>query len=141
VRDTGMDTQSVLPTAVVRLPILLEAVDEAVETALAVRLAVPDRPMTDATTRALIGHLRVLMAEDLGFEADHAVQALFQDGYRLLDLTRRPSVESAHFGAYQYMREVALLTRRFADIYRETQKEADGEGPAARCCSSQQDRS
>jgi hypothetical protein len=117
------------PSGSAQFPILMEGVDESVETALAVGLAMPERSVIDATTRDLIGHLRALMGEDLGFEEDPAVQALFQEGYRVLDLTRRPTAESTHFGAYQYMRELGLLTRRFAAVYRETlgtQVEADG---------------
>ncbi|WP_128433813.1 hypothetical protein [Streptomyces cyaneus] len=110
------------------LPIVLEAIDESLDTALAIGLAMPDRSLIDATTRNLVDHLRALMAEDLGFDKDPAVRALFQEGYRILDLARRPSAESPHFSAYQYMREVGLLTRRFADVYREMQKRdvADG---------------
>ncbi|AZQ36597.1 hypothetical protein EJ357_26765 [Streptomyces cyaneochromogenes] len=110
-----------------QLPIVLEAVDESVATALAVGLAMPDRSVIEATTRDLVGHLRALMAEDLGFDEDPAVQALFREGYRVLDLTRRPTVESTHFGAYQYMREVGLLTRRFADVYREAQEQDEAD--------------
>jgi hypothetical protein len=125
-----MGTQSATtPSGSAQFPILLDGIDESVETALAVGLVMPERSVIDATTRDLVGHLRVLMAEDLGFDEDTAVQALFQEGYRVLDLTRRPTAESTHFGAYQYMRELGLLTRRFADVYRETQEkkdEADG---------------
>ncbi|MFF4799934.1 hypothetical protein ACFY1U_16195 [Streptomyces sp. NPDC001351] len=118
-----METQSVMSSEAAQLPIVLEAVDESVATALAVGLAMPERPVIDATTRNLVSHLRALMAEDLGFDEEPAVQALFREGYRILDLTPRPTAESTHFGAYQYMREVGLLTRRFADVYRETQEQ------------------
>jgi hypothetical protein len=125
-----MGTQSVTtPSGSAEFPIVLDGVDESVETALAVGLVMPERAVIDATTRDLLGHLRVLMGEDLGFDADLPVQALYQEGYRVLDLMRRPTAESTHFGAYQYMRELGLLTRRFADAYRETQgtkDEADG---------------
>jgi hypothetical protein len=123
-----METQSAMSSEAAQLPIVLEAVDESVATALAVGLTMPDRPVIDATTRVLISHLRALMAEDLGFDEDPAVQALFREGYRILDLTRRPTAESTHFGAYQYMREVGLLTRRFADVYRETHEQDAADG-------------
>ena len=123
-----MGTQSAMSSEAAELSIVLDAVDETVDTALAIGLAMPDRPVIDATTRDLVGHLRALMAEELGFDEDAAVQALFREGYRVLDLTRRPSAESTHFGAYQYMREVGLLTRRFADVYRETQEEDEDDG-------------
>ncbi|MCX5055949.1 hypothetical protein OOK12_02560 [Streptomyces sp. NBC_00452] len=123
-----MGRQSATSSEVEERSIVLEAVDEAVDTALAVRLAMPDRPVIDATTRDLVSHLRALMAEDLGFDEDPAVQALFREGYRVLDLTRRPSAESTHFSAYQYMREVGLLARRFADVYREMQEEDEDDG-------------
>lgn len=122
-----MGTQSAMASEAAQLPIVLEAVDESVATALAVGLAMPDRSVIEATTRDLVGHLRALMAEDLGFDEDPAVQALFREGYRVLDLTRRPTAESTHFGAYQYMREVGLLTRRFADVYREAQEQDEAD--------------
>ncbi|WP_328869023.1 hypothetical protein OHT76_02395 [Streptomyces sp. NBC_00287] len=125
-----MGTQSATtPSDSAQFPILLDGVDESVETALAVRLVMPERSVIDATTRDLIGHLRVLMGEDLDFKEGPAVQALFQEGYRVLHLMRRPTAESTHCGAYQYMRELGLLTRRFAGLYRERQgkeDEADG---------------
>ena len=123
-----MGTQSAMSSEAGQLPIVLEAVEESVATALAVGLAMPDRPVIDATTRDLVGHLRALMGEDLGFDEDPAVQALFREGYRVLDLTRRPTAETTHFGAYQYMREVGLLTRRFAGVYHETQKQDEADG-------------
>ncbi|WP_143687448.1 hypothetical protein [Streptomyces sp. NRRL S-646] len=123
-----MGTHSAMSSEAAQLPIVLETVDETVATALAVGLAMPDRPVIDATTRDLVSHLRALMAEDLGFDEDSAVQALFREGYRVLDLTRRPTAESTHFGAYQYMREVGLLTRRFADVYREAQEQDAADG-------------
>lgn len=122
-----METQSVMSSEAAQLPIVLEAVNESVATALAVGLAMPDRSVIDATTRDLVSHVRALMAEDLGFDEDPAVQALFREGYRVLGLTRRPTAESTHFGAYQYMREVGLLTRRFADVYREAQEQDDAD--------------
>ncbi|MFJ9540624.1 hypothetical protein ACIRPX_25570 [Streptomyces sp. NPDC101225] len=122
-----MRTQRAMSSEAGQLPIVLEAVDESVATALAVGLAMPDRSVIDATTRGLVSHLRVLMAEDLGFDEDPAVQALCREGYRVLDLTRRPTAESTHFGAYQYMREVGLLTRRFADVYREAQEQDEAD--------------
>ncbi|MFI7351515.1 hypothetical protein ACIBSR_35300 [Streptomyces sp. NPDC049936] len=108
--------------------IVLEAVDEAVDTALAIRLMMPERPVIDATTRDLVGHLISLMAEELGFDADPTVQALFREGYRLLDLTRRPTEQSPHFHAYQYMRDLGSLTRRFADVYRATRMKDQDDG-------------
>ncbi|MFC7510334.1 hypothetical protein ACFQV4_01325 [Streptomyces thermocarboxydus] len=89
-----MAAGSVTSSEVAGASIVLEAVDEAVETALAIRLSMPERPVIDATTRDLVSHLRVLMAEELGFDEDPAVQALFREGYRVLDLTRRPTEQS-----------------------------------------------
>lgn len=78
-----MGTQSAMSSEAAQLPIVVEAVDESVATALAVGLAMPDRPVIDAATRDLVSHLRALMAEDLGFDEDPAVQALFREGYRI----------------------------------------------------------
>ncbi|MET9981743.1 hypothetical protein [Streptomyces rochei] len=123
-----MAAGSVTSSEVAGVSIVLEAVDEAVETALAIRLSMPERPVIDATTRDLVSHLRELMAEELGFDEDPAVQALFREGYRVLDLTRRPTEQSPRFIAYQYMRDVGALTRRFADVYRATRKKDQDDG-------------
>ncbi len=123
-----MGRRSATSSEAAELSIVLEAIDETVDTALAIRLAMPDRPVIDATTRDLVEHLRALMAEGLGFDEDPAVQTLFREGYRVLDLTRRPSTRSTHFSSYQYMREVGLLTRRFADVYREVQERNEDDG-------------
>ncbi|MFH8794141.1 hypothetical protein [Streptomyces sp. NPDC017941] len=123
-----MAAGSVTSSEVAGVSIVLEAVDEAVDTALVVRPTVPERPTIDAMNRGLVSHLRVLMAEELGFDEDPAVQALFREGYRVLDLTRRPTEQSTLFIAYQYMRDVGSLTRRFADVYRATRKQDQDDG-------------
>ncbi|WP_428935041.1 hypothetical protein [Streptomyces sp. ACT015] len=110
------------------VPVDLEAVGEAVDTALAIRLTMPERPVIDATTRDLVSHLRALMAEELGFDEDPAVQALFREGYRVLDLTRRPTDRSTRFAAYQYMRDVGALAGRFADVHRAARKKNQDDG-------------
>ena len=123
-----MAAGSVTSSEVAGASIVLEAVDEAVETALAIRLSMPERPVIDATTRDLVSHLRVLMAEELGFDEDPvALPEQRLDG-RVLDLTRRPTEQSPHFIAYQYMRDVGALTRRFADVYRATRKKDQNDG-------------
>ncbi|MER7235368.1 hypothetical protein ABT348_31020 [Streptomyces olivaceus] len=122
-----MAAGSVTSFEVAGVSIVLEAADETVETALAIRLMMPERPVIDAT-RDLVSHLRVLMAEELGFDENPAVQALFREGYRVLDLTRRPTEQSPHFHAYQYMRDLGSLTRRFADVYRATRRKDQNDG-------------
>ncbi|KUO16725.1 hypothetical protein AQJ91_34365 [Streptomyces dysideae] len=109
-------------------PVDLETINDSVEIALAVVLAMPDRSQIDTTTRALIGHLELLLSEDLGYDEDPVVREMYQSAYRLLDLTRRPGAETTHFGAYEYMRDLARLTRRFAGAYRDLNTEEHNDG-------------
>ncbi|MEU3182962.1 hypothetical protein ABZ707_01930 [Streptomyces sp. NPDC006923] len=101
------------------LPVDLETLTDTVTTALAITLNMPDRPQIDKVTRALIGHLGLLLGEDLGFDEDRTARGLYRSSYQLLESSRRPTPDTPHFGAFQYMRDVGVLTKRLAALYRE----------------------
>lgn len=124
-----METTNARASEGEQLPVDLETIGVTVANALAIRLSMPERPQIDATTRTLIGHLGELLLEDLGFDEDPDVRAMYQQAYRLLELSRRPTRQATQFGAYEYMREVARLTRRFASVYRELNEEASTATP------------
>ncbi|MCV2460422.1 hypothetical protein OEB94_14165 [Streptomyces sp. ICN988] len=105
-------------------PIDVELIQDSTDAALALTLGATTRETVDARTPVLIGHLRLLMAEELGADTDQLVRQLFDKAYRVLDLTRRPTKETPTFTAYFFMREVASLTRRFLWIY--TQRSGTG---------------
>ncbi|MFJ6569847.1 hypothetical protein ACIQNU_20740 [Streptomyces sp. NPDC091292] len=81
----------------------------------------------DTTTRAamdrhlpkMVLQLNGLLDEDLGAQKDGDVRDLLRKGARLVDLTNRPTSETPTFGAFRYLRDVALLTRRLLWIYAE----------------------
>ncbi|MFE2842783.1 hypothetical protein ACFXKS_04360 [Streptomyces scopuliridis] len=109
-------------------PLDLEAVEDTVASALAIRLMMPERAQIDATTRALVRHLEDMLAQDLGFDEDPDVREMYRAAYVLLDLKYRPTHEATQFGANEYMRELARHTKRLAALYRE--ERGDGEaGP------------
>ncbi|MGP3947168.1 hypothetical protein [Streptomyces sp. 7N604] len=127
-RGAGMGTKNVKSPGTECLLVDPEVIGETVDTALAVTLAVPGRPQIDATTRDLIGHLEQLLAGDLGFDEDSVVRGMYREAYRLLELNHRPTHEETHFRAFEYMRELAQLTRGLANVYRKLHEmdEADG---------------
>lgn len=80
----------------------------------------------DASTRAdigariddLISHLRELLAVDLGAEQDGEVMKLVRQGYRMLDLSNRPTASTSAFAAFAYMRELATITLSVLKVYK-----------------------
>lgn len=47
------------------------------------------------------------------------MRSLLRQGTRLVDLTNRPTAGTPTFGAYLYLRDVALLTQRLLWMYAE----------------------
>jgi hypothetical protein len=99
------------------LPIDVETIRATVILALEIPLSKQERARIDTATVTLIGRLELLLHEDLGFDQEQCVRDLYKAAYRLLDLGRRPTAESPTFGAWAYMRDVAGLTKRLADVY------------------------
>ncbi|TVZ93440.1 hypothetical protein [Streptomyces sp. BK340] len=106
------------------VPIDVELIQDSTDAALSARLGTSTRADIDARTPALIGHLQLLLGEELGADDDELVMQQFRKAYSLLDLKNRPSAEAPTFTAYFFMREVADLTHRLLWIY--TQRSGAG---------------
>lgn len=98
-------------------PIDVELIGDSTETALVMRLGTSTREDINKRTPILVGHLQLLLAEELGADEDETVRLLFHEAYKLLDLKARPAPDATTFAAYMFMREVASLTRRFLRVY------------------------
>ncbi|MFD5163067.1 hypothetical protein ACFWMJ_34275 [Streptomyces hawaiiensis] len=55
----------------------------------------------------------------MGADEDPEVRPLIRKGYTLVDPKNRPTDRTPSFGAFLYLRDVALLTRRLLWIYTE----------------------
>lgn len=99
------------------LPVDVETISESTEAALSMQMATSTRKDMDASLPEIVGHLNLLLGEDLGADEDDDVRELFRKGYRLLDLQSRPTAETPSFGAFIYLRDAADVTRRLLWIY------------------------
>ena len=99
------------------LPVAVETISESTEAALSMQMATSTRKDMDASLPEIVGHLNLLLAEDLGADEDEDVRELFRKGYRLIDLQNRPTAETPSFGVFIYLRDVADITRRLLWIY------------------------
>ncbi|MBA2950086.1 hypothetical protein H1D24_30890 [Streptomyces sp. PSKA28] len=99
------------------LPVAVETISESTEVALSMQMATSTRKDMDASLPEIVGHLNLLLGEDLGADEDEDVRELFRKGYRLLDLQNRPTAETPSFGVFIYLRDVADITRRLLWIY------------------------
>lgn len=99
------------------LPVDIETISEGTEAALSMELSTSTRRDMDASLPEIVGHLNLLLGEDLGAAEDQDVRELFHKGYRLLDLQNRPTAETPSFGAFLYLRDAADVTRRLLWIY------------------------
>ncbi|MFJ9377540.1 hypothetical protein [Streptomyces sp. NPDC101455] len=99
------------------LPVDVETISESTEAALSMELATSTRKDMDASLPEIVGHLNLLLGEDLGADEDNDVRELFRKGYRLLDLQNRPTADTPSFGAFLYLRDAADVTRRLLWIY------------------------
>ncbi|MCX4907403.1 hypothetical protein [Streptomyces sp. NBC_00878] len=99
------------------LPVDVETISETTKAVLSLQMATSTRKDMDVSLPEIIGHLNLLLGEDLGADEDEDVRELFRKGYRLLDLKNRPTVETPSFGAFIYLRDAADLTRRLLWVY------------------------
>ncbi|NEA66629.1 hypothetical protein G3I56_29505 [Streptomyces sp. SID12488] len=99
------------------LPVDVETISESTDAVLAMQMATSTRKDMDGSLPEIIGHLNLLLGEDLGAAEDEDVRDLFRTGYRLLDLQNRPTAETPSFGAFIYLRDAADITRRLLWIY------------------------
>ncbi|MDI3402589.1 hypothetical protein [Streptomyces cavernicola] len=107
------------------LPLDVELIEDSTETVLAMQMATSTRPSLDSKTPVVVGHLQLLLGEELGADEDPEVRDLIVRSYRLLDLAARPREESPAFNVFFYNRDVALLTRKLLWVYQE-RREAGG---------------
>ncbi|MFF1447475.1 hypothetical protein ACFVYF_04850 [Streptomyces sp. NPDC058274] len=99
------------------LPVAVETISESTEAALSMQMATSTCKDMDASLPEIVGHLNLLLGEDLGADEDEDVRELFRKGYRLIDLQNRPTAETPSFGVFIYLRDVADITRRLMWIY------------------------
>ncbi|MFJ5997552.1 hypothetical protein [Streptomyces sp. NPDC092370] len=97
-------------------PIDVETISETVDAALSMQLSTSTREAIDSRTALVVGHLNLLLAEDM-WEGDEEATGLFQQAYRFLNLSARPGKGTPVFEAFTFMRESATLTGALASIY------------------------
>ncbi|MEU8696516.1 hypothetical protein AB0C61_02335 [Streptomyces sp. NPDC048680] len=96
-----------------RLPIDVESIPDGLAHALMLPLATTTREDVNASVQQVLGHLNLLMAEELGYDSHADVRGLFRQAYALLDLTRRPNEETAVFEVFTYLGDTARVAMRF----------------------------
>ncbi|MFF8029360.1 hypothetical protein ACFZDJ_51740 [Streptomyces sp. NPDC007896] len=117
VASSGKALRATDSTATEVLPVDVETISESTEAALSMRMATSTRKDLNASLPEIVGHLDLLLGEDLGADEDEGVRELFRKGYRLLDLQNRPTAETPSFGTFIYLRDAADVTRRLLWIY------------------------
>ncbi|WP_455353570.1 hypothetical protein [Streptomyces sp. SYSU K217416] len=105
-------------------PVDVEMIGDSTDAALVMELGTTTHAEIDRKTPVLIGHLQLLLGEELGADTDETVRHLFHKAYEVLDFKNRPSPEAPAFSAYFFMRDVANLTRRLLWVY--TQRSGTG---------------
>lgn len=105
-------------TSVDGSPIDVETISDTVETALFMRLSTSTRADIDSRTALVVGHLNLLLAEDI-WEGDEAATALFQQAYRLLNLANRPGKGTPVFDAFTFMQDSARVAGALLTVYAE----------------------
>ncbi|MBO0918534.1 hypothetical protein [Streptomyces laculatispora] len=111
-----------------RLPIDVESIHDGLAHALMLPLATTTREDINASVQQVLGHLNVLMAEELGYDSDADVRGLFRQAYALLDLSRRPDEETAVFEVFTYLGDTVRVAMRFLDKF-EASLRAPAQGP------------
>ncbi|MCZ4507388.1 hypothetical protein O3Q52_04030 [Streptomyces sp. ActVer] len=117
VASSGKESRATDSAGTEVLPVAVETISESTEAALLMQMATSTRKDMDASLPEIVGHLNLLLGEDLGADEDEDVRELFRKGYRLIDLQNRPTAETPSFGVFIYLRDVADITRRLLWIY------------------------
>ncbi|MGW2954832.1 hypothetical protein [Streptomyces eurythermus] len=94
-----------------------ELIADAVNTVLSMNLGTSTRQEIDGWTTRVIGHLCLLLTEDLGADEDDHVLAMFRASYYQLDLSRRPTESTPTYEAFNYLRELAVRTQDLLTVY------------------------
>ncbi|WP_369366429.1 hypothetical protein AB5L52_25530 [Streptomyces sp. CG4] len=100
-------------------PIDVEAISSRTDAVLGLSMGSTTRATMNRHLPGIAAELNRLLGEELGAEDDSEVRELVREGTRLIDLTNRPTAETPAFGAFIYLRDVALVTRRLLWIYTE----------------------
>ncbi|WP_236572934.1 hypothetical protein [Streptomyces sp. GS7] len=119
VATTGKTLGTTEGIAVEDLPIDVEAISSRTESVLAMKMGTSTRKDMDGVVPTIVGHLNLLLCEDLGVDEDQEVRGLVRKGYTLIDDKNRPTGRTPSFGVFLYLRDIALLTRRLLWIYTE----------------------
>lgn len=117
VASSGKASRATGSAGIEVLPVDVETISESTEAVLSMQMATSTRKDMDVSTPEIIGHLNLLLGEDLGADDDEEVRELFRKAYRLLDLKNRPTVETPASGAFNYLLDAADITRRLLWIY------------------------
>lgn len=99
------------------LPVNVKTIHDALTHALTLPLATTTREDIDANVQQVVELLRLLLGEASGYESDTDVCDLFRQAYALLDLNRRPHVETAAFEAFEYLRNTARAAIRLLNAF------------------------
>jgi hypothetical protein len=103
-------------TSVDSLPLDVETISDTIELAEGMPLSTSTRAEIDTVAITLVGHLNALLAEPV-WEGDEEALKLFQQSYRHLELSNRPTGRTPAFAAFSFMLESATLTKALLSIY------------------------
>jgi hypothetical protein len=115
--SSGKASRATDSTGTEVLPVDVETISESTEAVLSMQMATSTREEMDVSLPEIVGHLNLLLGEDLREDGDEDVRELFRKGYRLIDLQNRPTAEAPSFGVFIYLRDTADVTRRLLWIY------------------------
>lgn len=108
-----------------RLPIDVESIHDGLAHALALPLATTTREDINASVQQVLGHLNLLMAEELGYDSDADVRGLFRQAYAQLDLSRRPNEETAVFEVFTYLGDTTRVAMRLLNAFESSLRTPD----------------
>jgi hypothetical protein len=104
-------------TGIDSLPIDVETISDTVDDILDMELSTSTRAAIDSRSARVVGHLNLLLAEDMGADADDEVLTLYRRSYALLELSNRPTRQTQTYAAFQFMHDAASLTRALVSVY------------------------
>ncbi|MGV4983155.1 hypothetical protein ACVB8X_32205 [Streptomyces sp. NRAIS4] len=117
VASTGKTLEAAKDSEIDDSPLDVAVVSSQTDAVLGLRMGTTTRSAVDSHLPRIAKELNRLLGEDLGADDDREVRELIREGTRLIDLTNRPTADTPTFGAFIYLRDIALLTRRLLWIY------------------------
>ncbi|MGW2258706.1 hypothetical protein ACWCXE_12770 [Streptomyces sp. NPDC001780] len=124
---THSDGQAREPSYAIDFTTITYTVDQA----LAIRIALPERAWTDSTTHKLRGHLGALLDDEIWDVETPQSRMLIDEARKLLREDMHPTKTTPPGFAYEYMRKLALATRKAAAVYRLRLVDRERERPTA----------